>query len=341
MSKMSDVAKRAGVALSTVSYALNGTRPISDETRQKIFTAMEELGYKPHALARGLASKHSHIIALLFPAIDRGLGITELEFVTNATEAARENGYNLVLWSSLMHTQELRELIQQGLVDGVVVMEVNLHDKRVELLREMNIPFSLIGRCADTEGIDYTDIDFEETVRVVVDYLAGLGHRKIGLLNQTRQAYDEGYGPVLRTQTSFEATMQERGLYGVTQFCRTNPTAGYEATNELFQICPDMTALVAMNERAIPGILQAISDRGFKIPDDFSLVVLVSSERIAEMVIPHLTTSDSPSSELGRMGVELLIRKLEDHDRVVQQVLVPCQLIIRGSTGPCRPRNLN
>ena len=123
MPTMQDVAKRAGVALSTVSYALNGTRPISEETRQRIFQAMEELGYRPHALARGLASKRSRILSLLFSAPERGLGSTELEFVTSAAEAARENGYHLVLWSSEIHNlHELRQLIRQGLSDGMIVM---------------------------------------------------------------------------------------------------------------------------------------------------------------------------------------------------------------------------
>jgi len=129
MPTMSDVAKRAGVALSTVSYALNGTRPVSTETRKRIFTAMDELGYRPHALARGLASKRSRIIALLFPTPERGLGFTELEFVTSAANAARDSGYNLLLWSSEIHDQdEMYHLTRQGLVDGVVVMEVCLED---------------------------------------------------------------------------------------------------------------------------------------------------------------------------------------------------------------------
>ncbi len=145
---MLDVAKRANVALSTVSYAINGTRPISEETRQRIFAAMEELDYRPHALARGLASRRSRIIALLFPNPERGLGSTELEFVTSAADTARENGYSLVLWSSEMHDlNELRQLTQEGLVDGVTVMEVHLHDERINLLREVGFPFSMIGRC--------------------------------------------------------------------------------------------------------------------------------------------------------------------------------------------------
>jgi DNA-binding LacI/PurR family transcriptional regulator len=340
MPTMLDVAKRAGVALSTVSYALNGTRPISEETRQRIFATMDELGYRPHALARGLASKRSRIIALLFPVSERGLGITELEFVTNAADAARENGYHLVLWPSEMHDlDELRQLTQQGLADGVIVMEVHLIGERINLLREIGFPFSMIGRCADTTSLDYVDIDFEQTVQEVVGYLAGLGHTHIAFLNQSRAVFDAGYGPAVRTQASFEQVMQTAGLNGITQFCHAAPRAGYEAFNELLAECPNLTALVTMNERAVPGVMQAIADRDWLIPDDFSLVVIVSSARLAEMTMPPLTTADAPTAELGRLGVELLIQQLEAQERNALQTLLPCRLVVRGSSGPCR-RNL-
>src|SRR5512143_4163316 len=160
---MLDVAKRAGVALSTVSYALNGTRPISEETQQRIFAAMDELGYRPHALARGLASKRSRILALLFPALERGLGITELEFVSGAADAAKENGYHLVLWPVALHDlDELRRLTQQGLADGVVVMEIHLNDDRIKLLRDLHFPFSMIGRCDELKNLGYVDINFKQ-----------------------------------------------------------------------------------------------------------------------------------------------------------------------------------
>jgi len=338
---MLDVAKRANVALSTVSYALNGTRPISDETRQRIFTAMNELGYRPHALARGLASKRSRIIALLFPASERGLGITELEFVTSAADTARENGYNLILWPSEMHDpNELRQFTQQGLVDGVIVMEVRLNDERIRLLQETGFPFSMIGRCADTNGIGFADIDFERTMQEVVSFLAGLGHSHIAFLNQSQSAFNAGYGPVVRTAAEFTKSMESAELEGVARFCRSAPQAGYKAFNELLAECPDLTALISMNERAIPGILQAIADRGWRIPDDFSLVVIVSSRRVAELMTPPLTTSDTPAAELGRLGVELLIQQLEGEEKGTIQKLVPCRLIVRGSTGPCL-RNLD
>ena len=340
MSTMLDVAKRAKVALSTVSYALNNTRPVSEETRQRIFTAMKDLGYRPHALARGLASKRSRIIALLFPAPERGLGFTELEFVTSATDAARENGYNLVLWSSEMHDPgELRQFTQQGLVDGVIVMEVRLNDERINLLREMDFPFSMIGRCEDTDNIDFVDIDFERTMQEAVNYLAGLGHKKIAFLNQSKSAFEAGYGPVFQSQAEYPKAIQTAGLEGISRFCRPTTQAGYEACNELLGECPGLTALISMNERAIPGVMRAIADRGLHIPEDFSLLVIGSSAGMAEMMTPPLTTSDIAVAEMSRLGVELLIQKLEKSEREPFQKLIPCRLVVRGSTSPHNPRH--
>jgi DNA-binding LacI/PurR family transcriptional regulator len=339
LATMLDIAKRAGVALSTVSYALNGTRPISEETQQRVLEAMKTLGYQPHALARGLASKRSRILALLFPVPERGLGFTELEFVTSVADTARENDYNLVLWPSEMHEpKELLQLTQSGLVDGVILMEVHLNDERVDLLRKINFPFSMIGRCSDTTGISCVDVDFDQTIQEVVDHLSGLGHTHIAFVNQSQSVFDASYGPAVRSHTGFERVIQAAGLKGIAHFCHATPQAGYNAFNELLSESPDLTAIMTMNERAIPGIMQAITDRGWRVPDDFSLVVIVSSPRVAEMTMPPLTTSDSPSIELGRLAIELLIQQLDGQELEISQVLLPCRFVVRGSSGRCQVR---
>ena len=333
MTTMLDVAKRAKVSLSTVSYALNGTRPISEETRQRVTDAMEELGYRPHPLARGLASKHSRILAILFPAIERGLGITELEFVSSAADAASKNGYHLVVWSAGTNDPaELSELTQQGLVDGVILMEVHVNDTRVNLLRESGFPFSMIGRCDDDRD-GYVDIDFKQTVDEALKYLSGLGHTKIAYLNQSQASYEAGYGPVVRTKAAFEEYVSSSGMKGVTRFCRPSPQAGYEAFNSLLEEYPYLSAIVTMNERAIPGIMHAIADRGWKIPGDFSVIALVSSVRMAEMMVPQLTTMEPPSAELGRLATELLIKHLEGNGDENPRILIPCRLVIGESSG--------
>ena len=334
MPTMTDVARRAGVAVSTVSYALNGTRPISEATRQRIFDAIEELGYKPHALARGLASKRSRLIALLFPNSERGLGYTELEFVTSAASTAKENQYSLVLWVYDVHDLAgLRQLVQQRLVDGVIVMEVHEHDERIDLLRELGFPFSMIGRCADSNGLNFVDTDFAQTIRDAVDYLVGEGHRQIAFLNQSESAHTAGYGPVVRTQAGYEQAMQAHGLDAIARFCRAAPRAGCDAFNALLDQHPDLTGLITMNERAVPGVLQAIYDRDWKLPDDFSLVVIVSSGSVAEMMIPPLTTFDVMTVEMGRLSVELLIQQLDGSPQEQSQILLPCRRVVRRSSG--------
>ena len=89
-----------------------------------------------------------------------------------------------------------------------------------------------------------------------------------------------------------------------------------------------------MNDRIIPGILRAITDRGWKIPDDFSIVAAVSSARIAEMTNPTITTAEAPAKELGRLGTEMLIKYLEGEKKEFSEVLIPCELVTRESSGP-------
>ena len=336
MPTMLDVAKRAKVSLSTVSYALSGTRPISEVTRQRIAEAMEELGYRPHPLARGLASKHSRILAIIFPAIERGLGITELEFVASAAHAASKNGYHLVIWTAETNDPgELRQLTQQGLVDGVILMEIHRNDERVNLLRELKFPFSMIGRCDDDRD-GYVDIAFKQTVDEALAYLASLGHTNIAYLNQSQASYEAGYGPVIRTKAAFEEHVHSSGLEGVTRFCHPSPQAGYEVFQALLEEHPDLTAAITMNDRANPGIMRAIAERGWSIPDDFSLVAIVSSVRMAEMAVPRLTTMEPPSTELGRLATELLIQHIEGNDDENPRILIPCRLVLGESSGICR-----
>jgi DNA-binding LacI/PurR family transcriptional regulator len=335
MPTMIDVAKRAGVAVSTVSYAINGNRPISEETRQRVFAAMEALGYQPNVFARGLASKRSRIIAFHLPIPERGLGLTEIEFITNAANTARENGYEMVLWTFPVHNrEELRQLTQQGLVDGVVAMEVYLYDERIPLWQEAGLPFSLIGHTAETDSLRFVDADFEQAACDAVHYLIDLGHTHIGFLSQSQAVHESGYGPVVRTQLGYERAMLAAGLRDVSCYSHAEVISGYEALNALLEQDPDLTAVITINDRAVPGIMQAAADRGRRIPDDFSLVVVGSSAGMAELMTPPVTTIEPQNAAMGRLGVELLIQHLEGQEQGETQLLLPCSRVVRGSSGP-------
>ena len=200
-------ARLARVWVSTVSYVLTGTRPISQATRDKVLAAMAELDYQPNAMARGLASRRSRILGLMMPMDERGLGATETAFVTGAAAAASAAGYHLVLSpvGGGGDLDDLRRLASQRMLDGVVLMEVQLADERVTVLQEAGVPLVLIGRTGDTSMLSYVDIDFDQTVRDAVAHLVGLGHRRIVYVNHSAATLASGYGPALRTRDAFVA----------------------------------------------------------------------------------------------------------------------------------------
>lgn len=336
MATISDVAKRAGVSISTVSYALNGTRTISDETKKRVHLAMDELGYTPHVLARGLAGRHTRILALLFPKPERGMGDTEMDFVMSAQEAARRKGYNLLLWTSdVQDPDELSRMINQGLVDGLVVMEVRKNDRRIDLLKELKMPFSLIGRADNGLDVSYTDIDFKTTMESAFDYLMNLGHKSIAFLDQSQKSYDEGYGPSLRAFEEYCACADARGIAPLSRFAEPSTDGGFAAAKELLTEAPSVSAIISINDRAVPGVLRYAAMKGIAVPRDLSLLQ-ISNARTAEISLPALSTMEIQSRELARRGVEYLIERIENPGLKVEQTLVPCPLVIRQSTGPNR-----
>lgn len=336
MATMQDVAKLANVSIATVSFTVNNTKPVSPATRAKVEAAMLELGFKRNAVGRALASKRTHILALLYPALQHRFRGTVVDFFTSAASTASELGYNLVLWPA-GNDAELDELTSTGLVDGVLLMEVQVEDPRVGQLQESKTPFALIGRTADPSALDFVDIDFENTVAAAIEHLEGLGHTTIGLLDGgVGSGALRGYGPVVRTRAAFEKTMAERGLTAYLATCDENAAAGRAAAPGLIADAPGMTALVLMNEHAAPGLVHGLARLGLSIPDDLSILSIASSKDMATMSDPQLTVMSAPSIELGRRGVELLIDQLEgkhDHDR---QALVMCAFEPGESTAPPR-----
>jgi DNA-binding LacI/PurR family transcriptional regulator len=341
MATMNDVAKLAGVSVSTVSYALTGVRPVSDKTRARIQEAMDELGYQPNAIARSLASRRTRIIAMLFPSIERGLSGTALEFVTSAAETARERGYHLVLWP--IGDDEIGEtnaLIHQHLADGVLVMEVRLDDPRVNLLRENQTPFTLIGRTADATEFDYADIDFDATVRGALEHLEELGHRHVALMSHSQASHDAGYGPTVRAGEAFSRYMAERGRAAVIHHCDDTADAGRSVVNQILEKNPEVTALVTMNDAATFGAVAELLEGGRRIPDDVSVLSIVSSPQVGALSHPRLTTMSAPGPELGRLGVSSLINRIESGDGATLHELIPCRLDVHDTTGPPRASHL-
>jgi DNA-binding LacI/PurR family transcriptional regulator len=339
MATIKDVAALAGVSVSTVSYALNGTRPISAPKKALIQEAMRELHYKPHAIARSLASKRTHIIAILFPHVEHGLGLSELELIIEAAKNAAGKGYHLVIWTlQTAREDELVQLIQQELVDGIILMEVHTGDNRIGVLKKFGIPFILLGRDSEAPAESYIDVDFFSTMMRCLTYLKNLGHRHIVFINQSEKSYQSGYGPVQRTHEAFMYFCGNFNIAGTEYFCPSEPAAAYTQTAAILASRPETSAFVVMNDKALPGLIRGIEKERLRIPGDISVVSIVSSEATASFFLPAITTFEMDIHALMDLTVTQLIAKFEGRYAELPQRLVPCVLRERQSAGKIRRR---
>ena len=280
MVNMRDVAHRAGVSIATVSFVLNGTKPVTPATRARVEQAMAELGYRRNVVARALASRRTHIIAMAYPALDHQFGFSAAEFFTSAADAARKQDYHLVLWPVGNDGSELTELVGQGLVDGVVLMEVQLDDPRVAVLQEIGTPFALIGRTSYLEGLAHVDIDFDRTVEDAVGYLYGLGHRRLALISgNLNDPLFSTYGPYVRSEAAYRRVAAEYGLETVVMECPGSTGAGQEAMADLVREYPDTTAVLIVNEFAALGAISGLNRLGLRVPDRYVGAALVHGPR--------------------------------------------------------------
>jgi DNA-binding LacI/PurR family transcriptional regulator len=337
MPTMLDVAKRAGVALSTVSYALTGTRPVSAATRQRIFAAMEELGYHPNLMARSLSTKRSRILGLLIPSDMHGaLNVMQANFVASAVRVASSRSYGLLVWTLPEEEFDVRRMIQEGIVEGLVLMEVKLHDERVAKLRTSSYPFVLIGHCADNTGISFVDFDFAAAQRLAVQHLVELGHTTIALSNFAEHALAAGYGPAMRSTTGFQAAVAEFGVTGLTISVPSQVEEATAFVRRLLVEQPQVTSLIVPDIARLSAVLQAAYQLELRIPDDFSVISVLDRDA-AVRTAPPLTNIEFPSEEMGKIGAELLIDRLEDPNASARQILLAPQL--RRGQSTARPRD--
>ena len=182
-STINEVARRAGVAKTTVSHALSGKRPVAPETRERIFAVMRDLQYSPSPVARRLAGSPAHAIALVLPLASPSISDVEVRFIAAIGAVINRRGYTfLTLTSPQVNVDDLRRIVYSGLVDGVVLMRIQVRDERVKLLKDGNIPFVMIGRTRDNKGLTYVDLNGETAIGLAVDYLGELGHHAVGFV---------------------------------------------------------------------------------------------------------------------------------------------------------------
>ncbi len=337
---IADVARIAGVSVSTVSRILNGKQDVAKATRERVQQVIADLGYSPHAQAQSLRAGKTRNIALLFPMKYPGnlpFNALEMDFILGAASAAAEKAFFFSLLTASVSEQSLLNLYRSAQADAVVLMHIHLHDWRVDLLRRNNYPFVMIGHTNDNTGLTFVDLDFEASVLAAFEHIVSLGHRDIGFLGLPSGAREQGFGPAAREWVGYEQALGKYQLAPLYREVNYNAQDILEAALQLIDEQPHLTAIVTTHEFASLSIIQALTMRGYRVPDDCS-VIAIMTEQIAELNMPPMTHIDFPSHFMGYKAVEMLIRSLEGELVEPEQVLIPPRLVARNSTAPVRIR---
>ncbi len=323
---ISDVAVRAGVSKSTVSHALSGKRPISAATRQRIQQAIEALGYQPNPVAQRLAGGQSRTIGYVFPLYAPHIAGLEMKFIASTANVINQADYAFML---LTHPADdvdsLRRFVANGLVDGFILMQVRLEDPRVGMLQQAGIPFVLVGRCADNEGLTYVDSDIADSMTQCIGYLAELGHQYIAYLHQ--DAHDFGF--MFRAHREFLSACASQDVKPFTCPSEHSLTGGANAMTVLLQQHPEVTAVVTWNNTVAWGAIDVATASGRSVPQDLSIISFGHSSLTYPVPI-QLTVVDIHPEELAAKAARLLLKKLEN-GQVHSQVLIKPTLIERES----------
>jgi DNA-binding LacI/PurR family transcriptional regulator len=327
-----DVARRAGVSRSTVSYALSGKRSISIQTRERIEAAIAELGYTPNAGARALATSQTMVVGLFVQFVEYEFSPAMLQYVLPICDVAREAGYDILMVTEADGPHAVRRILSSGMVDGVVLLNVAYEDARLPVMRKMKQPGAMVGLPRVPDDFDVFDLDFAEAGRMLVDHLAERGHRDVILVTPHEQVYERGGAYAWRFR---DAALQRAATYGIrvrSYFGETQQPAVNQQLNEILD-AREGEAMIVHNDAVIAALPSVLYSRGIRVPDDLSVVGMFSEDFGKLFSLPYTAVETSPG-KLGRLAVQALVQRMIDPlDAGAPRVeLVAPHITDRGST---------
>lgn len=212
----------------------------------------------------------------------------------------------------------------------MIVMDVELDDERLPLLRAANRPAVLIGLPSDTTGLNCVDLDFAAAGAVCAEHLADLGHREIAVIGEAAAVYERHTGFAERTLTGLRERSAELGLRLLHRPCEGSYASVAATLSRVFDERPGTTAFVVQNEAATDPLLALLRQSGRAVPEDVS-VVAVCPEQVAAHASVPLTSVAVPAQEMGRRAVEQVIAKIEGRGSNEEVMLLAPELTVRES----------
>jgi len=323
-----DVAAKAGVSLGTVSRVINDDVHVKMETRERVKEAMQQLGFVANRQARSLAGGKTNMIGLLVPdlgtayigeiihGIDTELSLQDLDLILYTTHRAATKEANYVA------------NLATGMVDGLLLVLPRNPTDYIDTLARRNFPFVLIDHQGNGEHCPAVGATNWQGAFNATEHLIKLGHKRIGFITGSMDlgcAQDrlEGYRSALKT---YHLEDKDELIFEGDFF----QPDGYVGATALLDLPEPPTAIFASNDVMAMGVMDAVRNRGLRVPDDISVIGFDNIPQ-ASLIRPGLTTVSQQLKKMGRMATQMLLQLLEDPDSDPKRIELPTELILRDS----------
>ncbi|KUP06703.1 catabolite control protein A [Bacillus coahuilensis m2-6] len=323
-----DVAREASVSMATVSRVVNGNPNVKPQTRKKVLEVIDRLGYRPNAVARGLASKKTTTVGVIIPDISN---IFFAELARGIEDIATMYKYNIILSNSDQNKNKELHLLNTMLgkqVDGIVFMGGDITDEHVAEFKRSPVPIVLAGSVEESKEIPSVNIDYKQAAYDAVTDIVEKGHKNVafvsGPLHDTISKLKlDGYKEALeKLGVPYQEDLVVEGDYTY--------DSGMEAFDRLKEGDPPSAILVGNDEMAL-GVVHAAQDAGMSIPDSIE-VVSFDNTRLALMVRPQLSSVVQPLYDIGAVAMRLLTKLMNKENVEENTVVLPHRIEKRGST---------
>ena len=277
MAGIKDVAAKAGVSISTVSYVMSGKRSIGEATKQRVLDAAKDLGYTPNIQAQVLRGEPSKVLAISYPVHSYTDYSSYAVFFFNLAARAKRHGYDILL---LMHEYgeygdaELSRVASKGMADGILLLDVCMMDSRAEIARTLDVPVVSVGYPQNSSAVYSVDLDMERMGRQAIERAHALGHSHVLIVGATEPFYEDGSNFLIRFR---EAALRRAADFGMHVTFRASK--GYDAPSvdltlgEAFGEDPDISLVICQtNGTQVANAMLSLRRRGLDVPGDVSVL---------------------------------------------------------------------
>lgn len=312
MPTIDDVSRRAGVSTATVSRCLNTPEQVRPETRERVETAVAELGYTPHFGGRALAANRTNTVGVVIPTMASAIFALGLQSLQEELSA---NDVTLLVATSHydpeLELKQIRTLLGRG-VDGLALIGEARPDDSYKLLQDRQVPFVLLWNHRDDCPHACVGFDNRAAARQMAEQVLKIGHRQIAMIAGVTAWNDRATDRVAGVRDALSAKeLSLQPLYLVEAPYTVDGSA--EAARQLFALSPRPTAIICGNDAQAAGALRAARAAGLTVPDDVSIVGFDDIE-LASAMNPPLTTVHVPHRRMGRAAAQRLLAMMSSSD---------------------------